>query len=63
MKSVNSTRKEMAEMYEVRVFGYCENCGMEVTDEGKEYCVTDDGKVFCSVECALEHFGVTKIEV
>jgi hypothetical protein len=53
----------MAEMDEVRVFGYCENCGMEVTDEGKEYCVTDDGKVFCSVECALEHFGVTKIEV
>lgn len=50
-------------MDEIRIFGYCECCGEEVTDANEEYCITDDGKVFCSVECALEHFGVVKIEV
>ena len=50
-------------MDDVRVFGYCENCGEKVTDLNGEYCVSDDGKVFCSVECALEHCGITKIEV
>ncbi len=50
-------------MDDIRGFGYCENCGTEVTDEGEEYYVTDDGKVFCSIECVLEHFGITKIEV
>ena len=48
---------------EVRVFGYCENCGQKVTDRAGEYCVSDDGKVFCSVECSLEHCGITKVEV
>lgn len=48
---------------EVRIFGYCKNCGDEVTDEHGEYCVNDDGEVFCCVECALESCGVTKIEV
>jgi hypothetical protein len=50
-------------MDEMRNFGYCENCGNTITSEDEEYYVTDDGKVFCSVECCLEHFGVTKIEV
>ena len=48
---------------EVRIFGYCENCGEEVTDECDEYYVNDDGEVFCCVECALESCGITKIEV
>ena len=43
--------------------GYCENCGEKITDKYDEYYVTDDGKVFCSVECCLEHYGVTKVEV
>lgn len=50
-------------MDEERIFGYCENCGDDVTDKNKEYYVTDDGKVFCSLECCLEHLGVTKVEV
>lgn len=50
-------------MDDVRLFGYCEHCGEKVTDQSDEYYVTDDGKVFCSVECCLEHYGVTKIEV
>ena len=50
-------------MDEVRVFGYCENCGDKITDEGEEYYVNDDGEVFCSIECVCEHCCVTKIEV
>ena len=50
-------------MDEVRVFGYCECCGNKVTDACNEYYINDDGKVFCGVECALEHCGITKIEV
>ena len=48
---------------EVRTFGYCKSCGEKVTDEGEEYYVNDDGEVFCSVECILEHYGMTKIEL
>ena len=50
-------------MDEIRVFGYCENCGKKVTDENKEYFVTDDGKVFDYVECAFEYYGITRVEV
>lgn len=49
-------------MDEIRVLGVCE-CGNEITDENKIYYVSDDGLVFCSVECCLEHYGVTIIEV
>lgn len=50
-------------MDEVRVFGHCEWCGDEVTDEIKEYYVNDDGEMFCSIECVCEHYGLTIIEV
>ena len=50
-------------MDNVRVFGYCENCGEKVTDDGEEYYINDDGEVFCSMECVCEHYNVTKIEV
>lgn len=48
---------------EVRTFGICEECGNRVTDEYDTYYVNDDGEVFCCVGCALEHYGVTKVEV
>ena len=50
-------------MDEIRVFGYCENCGEAVTDECEEYYITDDGLVFCSCECLCEAYGITKVEV
>jgi hypothetical protein len=50
-------------MDEIRVFGYCENCGEEVTDESNEYYVTDDGMVFCGIECVCEYYNITKVEV
>lgn len=48
---------------EIRVFGRCAECEDEVTDEGEEYFVNDDGEVFCCIECAMEHHGLTKIEL
>lgn len=50
-------------MDEVRVFGYCENCGEEITSEYDEYYISDDGRVFCSIECVCEAHCLTKIEV
>ena len=48
---------------EIRLFGYCTECGDEVTDEGDEYYVNDEGEVFCCLDCLLEHFNIVKIEV
>jgi hypothetical protein len=56
-------KKENIAMDDVRILGICECCENEITDEDKEYYVSEDGLVFCSVECCLEHYGVTKIEV
>lgn len=50
-------------MDDIRIFGVCKCCENEITDEDEEYYLSDDGLVFCSAECALEHYGVTKIEV
>lgn len=48
---------------EVRTFGHCEHCDEVVDDNSDEYYVNEQGEVFCSVECVLEHYGVTKIEL
>jgi hypothetical protein len=50
-------------MDEVRILGYCECCGNEVTDKDEEYYVSDDGKVFCSIECICENYSITKVEI
>ena len=50
-------------MDDIRVFGYCEHCGEQVTDENEEYYINDDGEVFCCIECVLEYYCVTKLEV
>ena len=50
-------------MDEVRVFGYCAECSEKITDEIKKYFCNDDGECFCDIECVLEHYGISKIEV
>ena len=50
-------------MDEARVFGNCECCDNEVTDNDEEYYVDSEGRIFCSIECVLEHYGVIKLEV
>jgi hypothetical protein len=50
-------------MDELRIYGYCEHCGNEVTNQGDEYYISEDGRVFCRVECVCQHYSVTKVEV
>jgi hypothetical protein len=50
-------------MDEKRVFGYCVECGAEITDEHDEYFVNEEGELMCCIECVLEHHFVHKMEV
>lgn len=50
-------------MDEVRVFGRCVWCDDEVTDENEEYYVNEYGEVFCCIDCLLEHYEITKVEI
>lgn len=47
---------------EVRIRAYCSECDEEITDESEEYYCNDDGEYFCSIECVLEHYGISKLE-
>ena len=48
---------------EMRVFGYCMECGSKITDDVEEYYCDEEGNLICSQECLLEHFNVTQMEV
>lgn len=48
---------------DVRILGYCEECGVEITDELDEIFVDSDGNYFDSIDCLLEYLGVTRLEV
>lgn len=50
-------------MDDVKILRICECCGNEITDENKVYYLSEDGLAFCSVECCLEHYDVTTVEV
>mgnify|MGYP003304451828 CR=1 FL=1 len=64
MKKKNMNLKKVKTMdEEVRVFGYCEECGTKITDEAEEYYCDEEGKLLCSHECLLEHYGLYKVEV
>ena len=46
----------------VRMIGYCAECGANITDDADYYC-DEEGYLFCSCECAMEHYGIHKLEV
>ena len=48
---------------EVRVFGYCAECGYRITDNIEDYFCDEDGNLLCSFECVLEHCSITHMEV
>lgn len=50
-------------MDEVRIFGYCAECGEKITDESADYYCNDEGEVFCTIECVMEHYGVHRLEI
>ena len=46
---------------DVRVFGYCAECGSEVTDEDVAY-VDSEGRYFDNIECVCEYYNISKVE-
>ena len=47
----------------VRVFGYCMECGEKITDDFETYYCDEEGNLLCSQECLMEHFGLYEVEI
>lgn len=48
---------------EIRILGYCEECGRAITGDDTEMYIDKDGYHFCSVECVLEHYDIDILEI
>lgn len=48
---------------EKRIIGYCEVCGEEITDDTEAAYVDGEGHYFDTIECVLEYFDVSKVEL
>ena len=46
---------------DVRVFGYCEECGSAITDNDEAY-IDSDGRYFDCIDCLLEYYDISKVE-
>lgn len=49
--------------HDVRILGYCEECGSKITDDIEECYCDEDGQYFCSIECLMDYYGIHKLEV
>lgn len=49
-------------MDDIRILGYCAECGNEITDDFEEYYCDQDGNLFCCNEHVLEFFNITQME-
>lgn len=45
---------------EIKILGYCINCGETITDE-YEYFVDDEKNKFCVEECYKKYYGIKKV--
>ena len=50
-------------MDDERVIAHCAECGNDITTNDSEIYVDQNGNYFDSVECVLEHHGITKLEI
>lgn len=48
---------------EVKVISYCEECGNEIIRDDEEAFVDSEGNYYCCIDCILEHFDITKVEI
>lgn len=48
---------------EVRTFGYCSECGNIITSDNEEYFCDDEGHYFCNCDCAMEYYGIHRLEI
>lgn len=47
---------------DIKVFGYCPECGETVTDEMPGVYVDNEGRYYCCLDCALSYNGITELE-
>ena len=47
---------------EVRVLGYCEECGRRITDNDDVY-IDKEGHYFDSVDCIMEYYEIEKLDI
>jgi hypothetical protein len=45
---------------EVKVIGYCEECGSEINNDA---LVDEEGNYYCCIDCVLEHSKITRVEI
>ena len=48
---------------EIRIIGYCTECGNAITDDIEEYFYNDDGEFLCSESCVLEYYNIHRLEI
>ena len=48
---------------EIRIIGYCTECGNAIIDDIEEYFCNDDGELFCSENCVLEYYSIHRLEI
>jgi hypothetical protein len=46
---------------EIRTLGYCEQCGIAITDENEAY-IDNEGRYFDCLDCLFEYHNITKVE-
>ena len=65
MKEKKMNPREVAQMdnNETRVLAYCAECGNEITDDVEDYYCDEDGNYFDTCECALEYYGIHRLEI
>lgn len=49
--------------YDVRIVGYCEECGDSITDDIEICHCDEEGHLFCCKECALIYCGIHELEI
>lgn len=45
-----------------RPIAVCEECGELIYDNSSEMYIDEDNNYFCCLACALNHYGIRKIE-
>lgn len=48
---------------EVRILGYCEECDSIITENDNEAFVDEEGNYYCCIDCVLEHYAITRLEI
>ncbi len=53
---------EYDEFGEEKPIARCTCCRELIYEDNDDTHIDEDGNYFCSIECVLEHYGVSKIE-